>query len=93
MKDLNDWEGDIKKKDDQLKTSTKKEDSQSLPPVRGSQQSSGKKKDVKRGEENFKECNLRGRDDAEKASSNSPCSTSPSPAKLKKPSGPRDYQA
>jgi len=54
LKDLNDWEGDIKKKDDQLKSSTKKEDGKSLPPVRGSQQQSTekKKKDGRKGKEN-----------------------------------------
>merc|ERR1712142_1059921 len=41
LKDLNDWEGDIKRKDDQLKKTTckdsdKNEVKKNLPPVRGS---------------------------------------------------------
>merc|ERR1712142_298206 len=45
LKDLNDWEGDIKKKDDQLKKTTSKDSDKNevkknLPPVRGSVPSS-----------------------------------------------------
>merc|ERR1712142_503833 len=45
LKDLNDWEGDIKRKDDQLKKTTSKDSNKNggmknLPPVRGSVPSS-----------------------------------------------------
>merc|ERR1712142_1087012 len=45
LKDLNDWEGDIKRKDDQLKKTTSKDSDKNemkknLPPVRGSVPSS-----------------------------------------------------